>query len=86
MFMFRHINGLRPEENAPFSKKWGNLQAAYYLWLASYNFCRIHKTLKSEACYGKWGRGPRLGIGRIVDLTRLRVILHYSGRLFLSDC
>jgi len=22
------------------------MQAAYYLWLASYNFCRIHKTLK----------------------------------------
>jgi transposase-like protein/IS1 family transposase len=29
-----------------FSKKWENLQAAYALWFAFYNFCRIHRTLK----------------------------------------
>jgi transposase-like protein/IS1 family transposase len=29
-----------------FSKKWENLQAAYSLWFAYYNFCRVHKTLK----------------------------------------
>ncbi len=29
-----------------FSKKWENLQAAYYLWFAYYNFCSIHKTLR----------------------------------------
>jgi len=29
-----------------FSKKWENLWAAYCLWFASYNFCRIHKTLR----------------------------------------
>ena len=29
-----------------FSKKWENLQAAYSLWFAFYNFCRIHKTLR----------------------------------------
>jgi IS1 family transposase len=29
-----------------FSRKWENLQAAYSLWLAYYNFCRIHKTLR----------------------------------------
>jgi transposase-like protein/IS1 family transposase len=29
-----------------FSKKWENLQAAYSLWFAYYNFCRIHSTLK----------------------------------------
>jgi hypothetical protein len=29
-----------------FSKKWENLQAAYSLWFAFYNFCRVHKTLK----------------------------------------
>ena len=29
-----------------FSKKWGNLKAAYALWFAFYNFCRVHKTLK----------------------------------------
>jgi transposase-like protein/IS1 family transposase len=29
-----------------FSKKWGNLEAAYSLWFAYYNFCRIHKTLR----------------------------------------
>lgn len=29
-----------------FSKKWENLEAAYNLWFAYYNFCRIHKALQ----------------------------------------
>jgi IS1 family transposase len=29
-----------------FSKKWENLQAAYSLWFAFYNFCRRHQTLR----------------------------------------
>jgi IS1 family transposase len=29
-----------------FSKKWENLEAAYALHFAYYNFCRIHKTLR----------------------------------------
>jgi hypothetical protein len=29
-----------------FSKKWENLRAAYCLWFAHYDFCRIHKTLR----------------------------------------
>ena len=29
-----------------FSKKWGNLKAAYALWFAWYNFGRIHRTLR----------------------------------------
>jgi hypothetical protein len=29
-----------------FSKKWENLEAAYSLWLAFYNFCRMHETLR----------------------------------------
>lgn len=29
-----------------FSKKWKNLEAAYSLWFAFYNFCRVHKTLR----------------------------------------
>ncbi len=29
-----------------FSKKWENLDAAYALWFAYYNFCRIHSTLR----------------------------------------
>ena len=29
-----------------FSKKWANLEAAYALWFAFYNFCRIHRTLR----------------------------------------
>ncbi|MGB6690899.1 MAG: IS1 family transposase [Terracidiphilus sp.] len=30
-----------------FSKKWENLEAAYSLWFAYYNFCRRHQTLKA---------------------------------------
>jgi transposase-like protein/IS1 family transposase len=33
-----------------FSKKWENLEAAYALWLAYYNFCRIHSTLRVTPC------------------------------------
>jgi IS1 family transposase len=29
-----------------FSKKWQNLKAAYALWFAYYNFCRVHQTLR----------------------------------------
>ena len=29
-----------------FSRKWENLEAAYSLWFAYYNFCRVHKTLR----------------------------------------
>lgn len=33
-----------------FSKKWENLEAAYALWFAYYNFCRIHTTLRVTPC------------------------------------
>ena len=37
-----------------FSKKWNNLEAAYSLWFAYYNFCRRHQTLRtSPAVEGK---------------------------------
>ncbi len=29
-----------------FSKKWENLKAAYAVWLAFYDFCRVHQTLR----------------------------------------
>jgi transposase-like protein/IS1 family transposase len=29
-----------------FSKKWENLQMAYSLWFAYYNFCRVHSSLR----------------------------------------
>ena len=29
-----------------FSKRWSHLEAAYNLWFAYYNFCRVHKTLR----------------------------------------
>jgi hypothetical protein len=29
-----------------FSKKWGNLKAAYAVWFTFYNFCRVHKSLR----------------------------------------
>lgn len=30
-----------------FSKKWENLEAAYYLWFAFCNFCRVHRTTRA---------------------------------------
>jgi transposase-like protein/IS1 family transposase len=29
-----------------FSKRWAHLEAAYSLWFAYYNWCRVHKTLR----------------------------------------
>jgi hypothetical protein len=29
-----------------FFKKWENLKAAYAIWFAFYNFCRVHKSLR----------------------------------------
>ena len=29
-----------------FSKKWGNLKAAYALWFAFYNFCRVYRSIR----------------------------------------
>jgi hypothetical protein len=29
-----------------FGKKWEDLRAAYCLWFAYYNLCRIHKTVR----------------------------------------
>jgi IS1 family transposase len=33
-----------------FSKKWENLEAAYALWFAYYNWCRVHQTLRVTPC------------------------------------
>ena len=33
-----------------FSKKWENLEAAYSLWFAYYNFCRVHSSLRVTPC------------------------------------
>lgn len=33
-----------------FSKKWENLEAAYSLWFAYYNFCRVHQSLRVTPC------------------------------------
>jgi transposase-like protein/IS1 family transposase len=33
-----------------FSKKWENLEAAYALWFAYYNWCRVHSSLKATPC------------------------------------
>jgi IS1 family transposase len=33
-----------------FSKKWENLEAAYALWFAYYNWCRVHSSLRVTPC------------------------------------
>ncbi len=33
-----------------FSKKWENLEAAYSLWFAYFNWCRIHSSIKMTPC------------------------------------
>ena len=40
-----HLRRLTRLTNA-YSKKWENLKAAYAVWFAFYNFCRVHQTLR----------------------------------------
>ena len=52
-----------------FSKKWENLQAAYSLWFAFYNFCRAHMSL-GKGPDGK-GRTPAMAAG--VESRKLEI-------------
>ena len=51
-----------------FSKKWANLDAAYALWFAYYNFCRRHQTLRVTPAMESgltdhiWGLSELLGV------------------------
>lgn len=51
-----------------FSKKWANLEAAYALWFAYYNFCRKHQTVRvtpameSELTDHVWSISELLGV------------------------
>ena len=50
-----------------FSKKWENLEAAYALWFAYYNFCRLHRTLRTTPAMESGISGNQWGIA---DLLR----------------
>jgi hypothetical protein len=50
-----------------FSKKWENLWSAYCLHFAYYNFCRIHKTLRTTPAMAAGIVG---GPWEIADLLR----------------
>lgn len=43
-----------------FSKKLENHAAAVSLYVAHYNFCRVHEALRVYAGYAAWGGGPHL--------------------------
>jgi transposase-like protein/IS1 family transposase len=51
-----------------FSKKWANLEAAYALWFAYYNFCRRHQTLRVTPAMESgltdhiWSLGELIGV------------------------
>ena len=38
------------DHSLSFSKKWENLEAAYSLWFAYYNWCRVHSSLRVTPC------------------------------------
>jgi hypothetical protein len=49
-----------------FSKKWENLKAAYALWFAFYNFCRVHQTLRVTPAMEAGIAGRVWGIGDLL--------------------
>src|ERR1035438_9570693 len=73
-----------------FSKKWENLEAAYSLWFAFYNFCRVHTRLFAlrlrckrtypttcGSCLSFWPRNLNRGLlpARYVYLSARRIRL-----------
>ena len=54
-----------------FSKKWENLQAAYSLWFAYYNFCRVHKTLRVPPAMEAGIAGFPWSIDRLLSINPL---------------
>jgi transposase-like protein/IS1 family transposase len=50
-----------------FSKKWENLKAAYALWFAFYNFCRVHQTLRVTPAMEAGISNHIWGLGELVD-------------------
>jgi len=48
---FEHPHGRKEKDQLTngLSKKWANLEAAYALWFAYYNFRRVHQAMKVTA-------------------------------------
>jgi len=59
-----------------FSEKWRNLKAAYALWFAWFNFCRVHKRLRVTPAMEA---GITDRIWEIDELLAQKVVFH---RLF----
>ena len=51
-----------------FSKKWENLESAYALWFAYYNWCRVHKTLRVTPAMEAGIEGHVWTIGELITL------------------
>ena len=52
-----------------FSKKWENLKAAFALWFAFYNFCRIHRTIRMT---------PAMEAGITTHLWTIAELMNYG--------
>lgn len=51
-----------------FSKKWENLEAAYSLWFAYYNFCRRHQTLRVTPAMEQGLTDHQWSVGELVGI------------------
>lgn len=54
-----------------FSKKWKNLKAAYALWFAFYNFCRVHSALRVTPAMQSGISDHIWGIGELLGATHI---------------
>jgi transposase-like protein/IS1 family transposase len=50
-----------------FSKKWTNLKAAYAVWFAFYNFCRVHYTLRCTPAMAAGVTDHIWSVGELVE-------------------
>lgn len=51
-----------------FSKKWANLEAAYAVWFAYYNFCRRHQTLRVTPAMEQGLTDHQWSVGELIGL------------------
>lgn len=51
-----------------FSKKWENLEAANAVWLAYYNFCRRHQTLRVTPAMEQGLTDHRRSLGELLGI------------------
>jgi len=64
-----HATPLGDMRTGAFSKKWHNLKAAYGLWFAFYNLCRVHCSLRCTPAMAAGITDHIWSVGELMEAT-----------------